>query len=218
MGKVLMVSICQEKLHELEFLKPVADILKNKNIHFKICHYTELCTVDEIKKLDQLMKNNIPSIDEVLATELQEFFSREELLEYIDSFSHVVVCGTSLHDNEFVKNIDLFSWVSDARVPILGICGGMQVIGMIFGGELNKKTEIGYYFEDFSKEFLGLKDKQEVFHLHNNYVEFGNDFDVFCEVDGVVQAIKHKKKKIYGVLFHPEVRQKEMMQEFIKNG
>ena len=37
---------------------------------------------------------------------------------------------------------------------------------------MSKKTEIGYFNENFEKEFLGIKGKQQVYHLHNNYVDF----------------------------------------------
>jgi GMP synthase-like glutamine amidotransferase len=32
-----------------------------------------------------------------------------------------------------------------------------------------------------------------------------------------IQAVQHKEKPIYGVLFHPEVNNKEMIQHFIHN-
>jgi GMP synthase (glutamine-hydrolysing) len=91
----------------------------------------------------------------------------------------------------------------------------MQIVGRVFDGKLKKKTEIGFYSEDFKKEFLGLKGKKEVYHLHNHHVSFSEEFEVFCEGNGVVQAVKHKEREIYGVLFHPEVRQKEMIGEFV---
>ena len=93
----------------------------------------------------------------------------------------------------------------------------MQVIGLLFGGKLKKKTEIGFYYEDFKKDFLGLKGNQEVYHLHNNYVDNWDEFDVYCSGDEIVQAIKHKDKKIYGCLFHPEVRNKVMIINFINH-
>jgi len=86
----------------------------------------------------------------------------------LDKASSVIICGTSLFDSEFVDNVDKFKWLLDFDKPVLGICGGMQIIGLVYGGKLKKKTEIGYYKEDFSKEFLGLSGKQEVYHLHNN--------------------------------------------------
>jgi GMP synthase (glutamine-hydrolysing) len=126
----------------------------------------------------------------------------------------VIICGTTLFDSHFIKAVDKFKWLLDFDKPVLGICGGMQVIGLVFGGKLSKKTEIGYYTEDFSKNFLGLNGNQKVYHLHNDYVDFSKlDFDIFTGKK-VSQAVKHKKKEIYGVLFHPEVRQKGLIKEF----
>jgi GMP synthase-like glutamine amidotransferase len=133
----------------------------------------------------------------------------------LEKADKIIICGTSLKDNEFFENLDRFSWIKDFTKPVLGICAGFQIIGMVFGGELIKGTEIGFFHEKFNKSFLGLMGDQEVYHLHNNYVEFGNEFEVFAGKK-FVQAVKHKKREIYGVLFHPEVRQKEMIERFLE--
>lgn len=175
---ILLINICNEKLHELEFVKPIEDILKMNNLRYFVKSYKTL--------------------------------QKKDLL----NAKKIIICGTSLRDNEFVKNIEKFNWLVDFNKPILGVCGGMQVIGIVFGGKLLNGSEIGFYFENFKKEFLGLKGKQEVFHLHNHYVNFGNEFERFT--DGKIpQAVKHNKKEIYGVLFHPEVRQKDLFLKFI---
>ena len=130
----------------------------------------------------------------------------------------IIICGTSLKDNAFLDDIKKFGWIKKFDGAILGICAGMQIIGIVFGGELKNHLEIGYFHEGFSKNFLGLTDEQEVYHLHNNYIDFQKekDFEIFS--DGKIpQAIKHKKKEIYGVLFHPEVRQKNLILNFLRN-
>ena len=133
--------------------------------------------------------------------------------------SKVIICGTSLRDNWFLDEVEKFNWIKDYRKPVLGICGGMQIIGLVFGGKLERKSEIGFYKEKLNKEFLGLKGKEEIYHLHNNYVDFSslNDFEVFSG-GKVSQAVKFKERKIYGVLFHPEVRNKELIERFANYG
>ena len=40
--KVLLISTCAEKLHELEFVKPISDILKKANVDFFVKSYLEI--------------------------------------------------------------------------------------------------------------------------------------------------------------------------------
>jgi len=147
---ILLINICKEKLGFYEFVKPVGDVLIKNEIKGFIRHFTCL-TKKDLEKADK-----------------------------------VIICGTSIFDNGFIDEIDKFKWLLDYKKPVLGICGGMQIIGMVFGGKLGKKTEdnmnllkkkteIGFYRENFNREFLGLKGKQEVYHLHDNYVDFGMD-------------------------------------------
>jgi GMP synthase (glutamine-hydrolysing) len=182
--KILIISLCKENLHYLEFVKPIEDILNQDNFFVK--------NYQEVEKKD------------------------------LDKAEKVIICGTSLRDNDYLDNLGFFEWIKEYEKPILGICAGMQVIGMIFNGKIKNKQEIGFYQEYFQKDFLGLKGKQEVYHLHNKYLDFSrvSEFEIFakCNDKKIVQAVKHKHKKIYGVLFHPEVRQKKMILEFCKNG
>lgn len=123
----------------------------------------------------------------------------------------IIICGTSLKDNQFLEDINKFEWIREINKPILGICAGMQLIGLVFGGDIKNKKEIGYYEEVFTNDFLGINNNQQVYHLHNNYVEFSDEFQIFCKND-IAQAVKYMN--IYGVLFHPEVRQKKIIENF----
>ena len=180
---ILLINICKEKLHYLEFVKPVEDILKASKITFSTKFYKEIIPKD-LEKADK-----------------------------------VIICGTSLKDNEFMENIDKFGWIKTFDKPILGICGGMQIIGRVFGGKKGHKTEIGFFKEFFDNDFLGMSAGQiaEVYHLHNYHIYFSSmkDFNVYSISDeDVSQAVKHKTKEIYGTLFHPEVRQKKLISNF----
>ena len=135
------------------------------------------------------------------------------------NYEKVIIPGTSLKDNSYLEDIDSFSWIKTFKKPILGICAGMQIIGLVFEGKIKKETkkEIGFYYETFNKNFLNITlGEQEVYHLHKNYISLPKEFEKFTN-SKIPQAIKHKSEEIYGVLFHPEVRQKDLIKEFIRN-
>jgi GMP synthase-like glutamine amidotransferase len=161
-----------------------------------------------------------PVFDILVSTEEKCFVRNYNDLEEKDlkDCDKIIICGTSLKDDWFLGELDKFEWLKEFSKPVLGICGGMQIIGLMFGGKLKKKTEVGFFFEEFEEEFLGLGGKNEVYHLHNNYVDFESvrNFKIYSKSDNnVTQAVKHTRKPIYGVLFHPEVRNKEMILEFV---
>jgi GMP synthase-like glutamine amidotransferase len=135
--------------------------------------------------------------------------------EDIRNADKIIICGTSLKDNHFTKHLDKFSWIKEIDKPILGICAGMQIIALTYKAKLSKKTEIGFYKEQFKENFLGLNEENEVYHLHNYHASLPKEFKSFTK-SKIPQAIKHKTRNIYGVLFHPEVRNKKLIENFCK--
>ena len=73
--------------------------------------------------------------------------------------------------------------------------------------------EIGLHKIDIKREFLGFKGEIEVYELHNFYA-ISNEFNIFGESKDCPQTIKHNKKPFYGVLVHPEVRNKNLIVNF----
>ena len=177
---ILLISTNKNPLHELEFVKPIENLLKQNNSDYNVIHYSKLTS----KSINQADK--------------------------------IIICGTSLKDNVFLRDIKKFNWVKKYNKPVLGICAGMQIISLVYNAKLKSKKEIGFYKESFNKEFLSLNGEQEVYHLHNNYTTLPKEFIQFNR-GKIPQAIKHKERKVYGVLFHPEVRNKKIIFIFVKD-
>ena len=190
-------------MHYLEFVKPIEDILRKENIEYQTIYYKKITDKELLNK----------------------------------KLNKIIICGTSLKDDEYLKNLDYFKWIKFPKLnkPILGICGGMQILSLVFGGVLIENKEIGQIKVQFEKEFLNLKPSLKEVYLLHNYAVINNDFEVFagserlrgreknklnnpCEVASkefeISQAIKHKTREIYGVLFHPEVRNKNLISYF----
>lgn len=119
---------------------------------------------------------------------------------------------------------DLLGRAELDRVPILGICRGMQLINVYRGGTLHKELS-GYYGEqpamrtlrprkwvDFAQQSCLRratgKVRLRVNALHNQAVnELGRDMRVAAvEEAGVVQAIEAEGERfVLGVQWHPEL-------------
>lgn len=158
----------------------------------------------------------VKPIEKILKENNKRFFTKhysEITKQDLQKAKKIIICGTSLQDNGFFNHIKKFEFIKTINKPILGICAGMQIISLLFGAKLKKKTEIGFYKENFTKEFLSLKAEYEVYHLHNNYTTLPKCSEKFT-ISKIPQAIKHKSKPIYGILFHPEVRNKKLIEEF----
>ncbi len=176
---ILIIQICKESLHKLEFVKPIEDIIKNNGFEFKTVFYKHLKD------------------------------------KYLKDCDKVIISGTSLKDNNFINDIDRFIWIKKFNKPIFGICGGMQILGLIFDGKRINCQEIGLKSIEFIKEFFKTTDKAEVYELHNFNVE-SNAFETYAKSDICIQAFKHKKLPFYGTLFHPEVRNKKLLVNFAR--
>jgi len=126
-------------------------------------------------------------------------------------FDKIIICGTAVADNKYLE--DNFEWLKDFDKPVLGICSGIQIIAKTFGGEIVPKKEIGMV--EVKGNLFGQK-KFKAYALHTNGISKLSEFKILARSKKSVQAIKHKSKEIYGVMFHPEVRNEWVISEFIK--
>jgi GMP synthase-like glutamine amidotransferase len=153
-----------------------------------------------------------------IAEELDKCFVKHYLelkQQDITSCSKIILSGTALKDNTTLNQTDKFDWIKDCGKPILGICAGMQTTGLVFGARLNACLEIGMTQITTLKANPLFSLSFKAYSLHNYSIQPSAEFDELAESGKCTQAIKHKQKDIYGVLFHPEVRNKEIIQHFI---
>ena len=113
------------------------------------------------------------------------------------------------------------------KIPILGICYGLQLIAKLYGGSIKSqknKREFGRapLFKKnnslLTKNFFKMK-KQEVWMSHQDAVtKLPNGFKVIASTnESKLTIIEDVEKKIYGIQFHPEVTHTENGKKLFKN-
>lgn len=135
----------------------------------------------------------------------------------IDGYSHIILSGTPLKDFEFQQHLDRFQWIKTSQKPILGICAGMQTIAKIYGENLRTCQQVGMTEITTTKENPLFSGTFQAYSLHSYTVLPSTTFDVIAESKEYIQAIKHKQKPLYGVLFHPEVRNPNILKRFVES-
>ncbi len=112
------------------------------------------------------------------------------------------------------------------KIPVLGICYGLQLIAKLYGGKIKqskKKREFGRAFifkkndSLLTRNFFNLK--QTVWMSHEDaVVKLPKNFKVIASSkDSKLTIIESKKEKIYGVQFHPEVTHTDKGKQIFKN-
>ena len=134
----------------------------------------------------------------------------------LDSYSKVVLSGTALKDHTTLKKPEKLAWISDFDRPILGICAGMQTMSLLFGEKLSPCLQVGMTEISTLKQNSLFEGKFQAYALHNFSVKSPKMFEVLAKSSKCIQAIKHNQKSIFGVLFHPEVRNQEILRRFIE--
>lgn len=120
--------------------------------------------------------------------------------------------------------------IFDLGVPVLGICYGLQLMGLQLGGEVDKAARREYgqaelTIDDQSDLFAGLGSNGNatttVWMSHGDHLtKAPPGFEPIAHTSNApICAIRNKARKVYGVQFHPEVvhtpRGKDILSNFL---
>ncbi|HZD36129.1 MAG TPA: glutamine-hydrolyzing GMP synthase [Nitrososphaeraceae archaeon] len=114
--------------------------------------------------------------------------------------------------------------IFDLGIPILGICYGHQLIVDRFGGKIRKSTIREYgssnlVIDDHDDLFSNIAGNIRCWMSHTDTAELlPEDFEVLAHTDSSSSAaIVNRKKKLFGIQFHPEVLHTERGTEILRN-
>ncbi len=176
---------------------------------------TEIWIIDFGSQYTQLITKRSRTIG--YSTQIITWDDFEERIQNGKKPSAIILSGgpqSIFEDDTNYKN------VFDLKVPVLGICYGMQIIGQFLGGKVERGT-IGEYGHATVKQKNHLIEKADkefnVWMSHfDHLVNLPPGFELILESSNkLIAGILNTDKKILGLQFHPEVEHSDFGREVL---
>jgi GMP synthase-like glutamine amidotransferase len=180
----------------------------------------KILIIDLCHKKESLHSNEFVKPIENIVKKIKKY----DIVHYLDiktisleKYNKIILCGNALKDFEYLSHIDKFNFIKKFKGDILGICAGAHIIGSIYNAKINQGEEIGLIKIKIIKKNIILNNVNfnQTYSLHSKYIENLNEFEILAVSEKYNQIFKHKNKNIYAILFHPEVRNKELIHNFL---
>jgi anthranilate synthase component II len=114
----------------------------------------------------------------------------------------------------------------DRRMPVLGVCLGLQAVGEALGGKVGHAPHVMHgktsaIHHDGTSVFLGLPSPIVATRYHSLCIEPESLPPALrvtaCSDDGVVQGVEHVERPVHAVQFHPESVLSEHGDRLVRN-
>jgi gamma-glutamyl-gamma-aminobutyrate hydrolase PuuD len=112
-----------------------------------------------------------------------------------------IECGGDSHERDAVDSY-LIDWVKQNDMPLIGVCRGMQSIQLAYGQTLEPVT--GHICSEQTIIVNGYNTRVNSYHTLGTKNCFSPLKPWAVSDDGVIKAIKHDNKKVWGIMWHPE--------------
>ena len=133
----------------------------------------------------------------------------------ISNYDKIIICGTSLQDNDYLNYLDDFKKLKNNDKEILGICSGFQIICSMFDEEIIDQEEIGMINVETQLQNCLISGDFQAYNMHNFSVGKVTSFNVLAKSEKTIQMISHINLNVFGVSFHPEVRNQQIITNFL---
>ena len=146
--------------------------------------------------------------------------------EFCKSFAGILISPGPGNPQSAGVSIGAVKFCAQEKIPILGICLGLQVIGAAYGAKISSAPELLHgrtseishnginLFKDIPNNFIATR-------YHSLAIEpdsIPEELQVTAQCsDGTIMGISHRRKNIVGVQFHPEAVLTQFGYELLAN-
>jgi len=142
-------------------------------------------------------------------------------------FSGIILSGgpsSVLENTSPALSEDNRKFITEAGIPMLGICYGLQLLTKLLGGTVHRSHTSEYGHTKIktvgnSVLFNGIKNEFTAWMSHSDSIyKLPKNFTVICKSkNGLISGIENKESKIYALQFHPEVNHTDFGKEILSN-
>jgi GMP synthase (glutamine-hydrolysing) len=147
-----------------------------------------------------------------LISEYKTVDFKDNYLDLLKNVKGVIISGAPILITEidYSGYVSLFSWVKSFEKPILGICFGHQILGLLFESLPSRQKEDRDWQTIAQLEesilFDKLPDEFEMMEDHCESISLPKNFKLIATSDACInEAMQHETKPYFGVQFHPEI-------------
>lgn len=140
--------------------------------------------------------------------------------------SHIVISPGPCGPDQAGICLDLITSTATTKIPLFGVCLGLQCIGQAFGGSVVRAPtpmhgKVSAITHKGDSVFRGLPSPFNATRYHSLIVareNFPKDLVITAETnDGIIMGARHATLPIHGVQFHPESIVTEHGHAMLKN-
>ncbi len=176
---------------------------------------------------DSFTYNLVHMIEDITGN-LPDVFRNDEIdVEEIQRYDVIILSpGPGIPDEAGILKEVIATYAG--RIPIFGVCLGLQAITEVFGGKIENMGEV---FHGVATEMTIIKDDATIFKnipskfdaaRYHSWIASKENFPSELNItaideDGAIQAIEHKEFNVSAVQFHPESILTEVGEQIVRN-
>lgn len=113
----------------------------------------------------------------------------------------LILSGGNSSEDRYKTELACCRWADDNNVPILGVCHGAFFLNFIYDG-------VNHAVEHHQNTRHNIVMENETYNVNSYHTmgiyELSKELDPIAYCNDDVEAFKHKTKKVWGLVWHPE--------------